>query len=227
MIDPHCSREVEAIIAFGTSTGIPMKVTSTLRPGAVTAAGNPSLHGAGLAVDFAGPIPTWDSQVLADIFHAFLPIEKHLAELIYAGPQVAFNVKNGRRVGKYAQDIHHNHVHVGVRRGVLIDRLVPTFTPDTVIEQAPERHEGEEMADPVDALADPRGPEGAAWVVTKDGGVRAYKGAPYFGSYPGLPPEDRLEPPGQPRVFDSITVRDDGQEGYMIHGTDGTLYRFP
>lgn len=80
------------------------------------------------------------------------------------------------------------------------------------------------MADPVDGLA---APNGGVWVLTKDGGIRSYKDAPFHGSYPGLPAEHRQEPPGQPRVFDSITVRDDGREGYMLHGTDGTFYRFP
>ena len=103
MIAPDCSPEVEAIIAYGTSTGVPMKVTSTLRPGAITAAGHRSLHGQGLAVDYAAAHPGWDTDELADIFHVFLPVEKHLAELIYAGPQVSFNIKDGRRVGKYAQ----------------------------------------------------------------------------------------------------------------------------
>lgn len=220
MIDPHCSPEVIGIIAYGESTGVAMKVTSTLRPGAITISGNRSFHGLGLAVDFAGPIPTRDSSVLADIFHAFLPVEKHLAELIYAGPQVTFNIKHGRRVGKYAQSIHHDHVHVAVQRGVLLNRQIATFTPDTVVEQAPEDHEGEDMAEPMDALC---APGGGVWVLTKDGGVRAYRGAPFHGSYPGLPPEWRQGD----RTFVEITERDDGQPGYMLISSGQERYRFP
>lgn len=220
MIDPHCSPEVEAIVACGTSTGVAMKVTSTLRPGAVTAAGGRSFHGLGLAVDFAGLQPSWDSEALADIFHAFLPVEKHLAELIYAGDQVAFNIKNGRRVGKYAQSIHHNHVHVAVPKGVLLDQKVPTFLPDTVIEQAPDDDRSEPMPDPTGALC---APNGGVWVVTRDGGVRAYRNAPFHGSYPGLPEKDRQGI----RTFVDISDRDDAQEGYMLHASDGSLYRFP
>jgi hypothetical protein len=221
MIDPHCSREVEAIVIYGGSTGVPMKVTSTLRPGAVTVAGGRSFHALGLAVDWAGPTPSWDSDALAAIFHAFLPVEKHLAELIYAGPQVAFNIKGGRRVGKYAQAIHHNHVHVAVQRGVFLDRLVPTFLPDTIIEQAPADDErSEDMADPTGALC---APNGGVWVVTRDGGVRAYRNAPFHGSYPGLPEEARQGT----RTFVDISDRDDGADGYMLHGSDGALYRFP
>lgn len=221
MIDPHVSPEVEAIVTFGLSTGVPMKVTSTFRPGARTATGALSLHGAKLAVDFAGPAPSWDSQTLADVFHAFLPVEKHLAELIYAGPQVQFNIKDGVRVGKYAQSIHHNHVHVAVRKGVLLTRVTPSFMPDATIEQGPDGHEGEEMADPVDALVAPDGV--GVWVLTKDGGIRSYNGAPFHGSYPGLPPEGRQ---GE-RTFVEITGRDDGREGYMLRSSGDELYRFP
>jgi hypothetical protein len=219
--DLHASQEIKGIIAYGISTGVPMKVTSTFRPGAITLAGKRSFHGLGLAVDFAGPRPSRDSKELADVFHAFLPVEKHLAELIYAGPQVGFSIKNGRRVGKYAVASHHDHVHVAVQRGVLLDRMVPTFLPDTMIEQAPdEKERNEAMADPVDALA---APNGGVWVLTRDGGVRAYKGAPFHGSYPGLPEEQRraTDP------FVGITERDDGRDGYMLRNSGGQLYRFP
>lgn len=221
MVDPHCSPEVEACIAYLNSTGIPHILTSTIRPGAITNAGNLSLHAVGLACDFAGPHPTVDSEDLARVFHAFTPVESTLAELIYAGPQVSYNIKNGRRVGKYAQDIHHNHVHVGLHRGQLLNFTAPLVTVEVVPGPAPDNHEEEPLADPVDALD---AGNGGVWVLTKDGGVRAYKGAPFKppGSYPGLRPEDRQ---GE-RVFDSITPRDDGVEGYMLHATDGSLYRF-
>lgn len=186
MIDPRCSPEVEAIISFGMSTGVPMTVQSTLRPGAVTISGNRSFHALGLAVDLAGLSPSWDSQALADIFHAFLAVEKHLAELIYAGPQVAFNIKNDRRVGKYAQSIHHNHVHVAVRPGVLVDRLVPTFTPDSVIEQAPAPAEVNERTDMAVAITVPRPQGGYVVLQTRDGGVFTYDNAPFFGSLVGV-----------------------------------------
>lgn len=217
MVDLHCSPEVEGIIAYGQSTGVPMKVTSTLRPGAITAAGNASLHGQGLAVDFAGPKPSWDSKELADIFHAFLPVEKHLAELIYAGPQVTFNIKNGARVGKYAQAGHHNHVHIGVRRGVLLDRLIPSFNPDSTIEQAPDDMDGrEDMAEPVDGMC---APSGGVWVLTRDGGVRAYDGAPFWGSYFNLKPENR-------RATDPFVGMEPAGDGYDLINSGGARYHF-
>lgn len=188
MIDPRCSPEVEAIIAYGLSTGVPMTVQSTLRPGAVTISGNRSFHALGLAVDLAGLSPSWDSPALTDIFHAFLAVEKHLAELIYAGPQVAFNIKAGRRVGKYAQSIHHNHVHVAVRPGVLLDRLVPTFTPDSVIEQAPPAADVRERTDMAVAITVPRPQGGYVVLQTRDGGVFTYDDAPFFGSLVDVSP---------------------------------------
>lgn len=213
MIDPHCSPEVEGIIAFGTSTGVPMKVTSTIRPGAVTISGNASLHSAGLAVDFAGPVPSWDSDTLADVFHAFLAVEQHLAELIYAGPQVGFNIKNGRRVGKYAQAIHHNHVHVGVRKGVLLDRMVPTFLPDTIIEQAPPPVEVNERTDMAAGIVVPRIHGGYAVLQTRDGGVFCYDGAPFFGSMVGV----------APGPFVALTWTPSGN-GYWILDGEGAVF---
>jgi hypothetical protein len=214
MIDPHCSPEVEGIIAFGTSTGVAMKVTSTIRPGAITISGNRSFHGLGLAVDFAGPAPTRDSSALADIFHAFLPVEKHLAELIYAGPQVRFNIKNGARVGKYAQSIHHDHVHVAVGRGVLLDRLVPTFTPDTVVEQAPTPAEANERTDMAAGITVPRPQGGYVVLQTRDGGVFAYD-APFFGSLVDVSPG--------PVVGLTWTL---SGEGYWILDGRGAVFSF-
>lgn len=220
MADPHCSPEVEGIIAYGLSTGVPMKVTSTLRPGAVTGSGNRSFHSLGLAVDFAGPYPSLDSGYLADIFHAFIPVESYLAELIYGGPQVTFNIKNGKRVAKYSQQIHRNHVHVAVVRHVRLDGLPLELRPDRQVGPSPGEREVEDMADPVDALP---APDGGVWVLTRDGGVRAYRGAPFYGSYPGLPPELRMATD----PFVEITARDDDGPGYMLVNSGGARYRFP
>lgn len=223
MIDPHATREIESIIAYGTSTGVPMKVTSTIRPGAITGAGNLSFHAIGTAVDWGGPQPSVDSQALADIFHAFLPVEQHLAELIYAGPQVDFNIKNGKRVGKYAQSIHHNHCHVAVQRGVMLDELAPKFTALADIEQAPQDREVmEDMADPVDALA---APNGGVWVLTKDGGIRAYRGAPFFGAFGSLKPQNReIGPPFV--ALDPGAPDNPAAEGYTARGASGSFYHF-
>lgn len=221
MIDPTCSREVIGIIAYAEQAGVPYKVTSTWRPGAVTLAGNPSRHGRKLAVDLAAPTPSIDSEALARIFRAFGPVEHKLNELIYAGPQVAYNIKAGRRVGKYAQSIHHNHVHVAVDPGVILSAATPKVVIDAVITAAPHDSDGrEDMAEPVGALC---APEGGCWVLTRDGGVRAYGGAPFHNSYPGLPAELRQGD----RTFVDIVRRDDGRAGYMLISSGGEKYRFP
>lgn len=218
MIDPTCSREVIGIIAYAEQAGVPYKVTSTWRPGAVTAAGNPSRHGRKLAVDFAGQAPSIDSEALARIFKAFVPVEHKLAELIYAGPQVAYNVKAGKRVGKYAQALHHNHVHVAVDPGVILAEVSPRVVVDSVTGAAPADTDGrEDMADPVDAVC---APGGGVWVLTRDGGVRAYD-APFHGSYPGLPPEGRQ---GE-RTFVAIEPNDRG--GYDLISAGNERYSFP
>jgi TP901 family phage tail tape measure protein len=111
---------IDRLIAYLRSTGVPHRVTSTYRPGSITASGNRSLHAAKRAVDFAGPSPGYDTPALGAIFKAFVPIAAKLAELIYAGPQTNFNIKNGRRVAKYAQAQHHDHVHAAMAAGGMI-----------------------------------------------------------------------------------------------------------
>ena len=225
MIHLTCSPEVVGIIEYLEATGIPHRVTSTWRPGAITAAGNPSRHGRRLAVDFAGPRPGRDSEDLADVFHAFLPVEQQLNELIYAGPQVRFNIKRGQRVAKYAQAIHHDHVHVAVDPGVILLEAPMAVAADRPVDPPPDDTDGrEDMADPVDALVSP---QGGVWVLTRDGGIRTYDDTgrtPYLGSYPGLPEVHRNDPH---RTFVEILARDDGADGYMIRSAGGELYRFP
>jgi hypothetical protein len=220
MIDLHCSKEVESIISYLGTTGVCFKVTSTIRPGAVTIAGKASFHSIGTACDCAGGQPSLDSEALATIFRAFEPVEAQLAELIYAGPQVSYNIKNGRRVPKYCESIHHDHVHVALQKGHRLDPANRRTAPESD-GRVHDKEESEDMADPVDGLP---APEGGVWVLTKDGGVRAYRGAPFHGCYPGLPPEQRQ---GGPRAFVTIESRDDGQPGYMIRSAGGELYRFP
>src|SRR5581483_1670075 len=168
MIDLDCSPEVVGIISYLKRSGVPYRITDTIRPGA-----EPSYHAYGLACDVTYLRPTVDSEELASIFRVFEAVEGHLAELIYAGPQVSYNIKNGKRVPKYSQALHHNHVHVAVRRGVLLDTQDQAPAPESN-EHAQEEETDQDMAEPVDAMCSP---EGGVWVVTKDGGVRAYRGA--------------------------------------------------
>jgi tape measure domain-containing protein len=114
-----------AVIDYMRATGVPFVPTSTFRPFSITASGNQSYHGMGRAVDFAGLSPSVDSQALANIFWALAPLNNiipgGIKELIYAGPQVGENIKNGDWVAKYAQDLHHNHVHFAFENGALVN----------------------------------------------------------------------------------------------------------
>lgn len=218
MIDPTCSPEVEGILRYLESTGVPHRCSSTYRPGAITAAGNPSRHGKKLAVDLVGLKPSVDSTWLAIIFQAFEPVERYLAELIYSGPQAPYNIKYGKRVGQYARAIHHNHVHVAVDRGVLLDLVAPdrTVAPLVAINPAPNEEDLEEMSEPMDGIG---WPGGGAVVLTKDGGIRAYNGAPFYGSVPALKPENRTSD----HTFLSLRAVDGG---YVVVGASGAEYRF-
>lgn len=219
-LDKGCSAEVAAICAFFEASGVPGRITSTFRPGSVTRAGNPSRHGRKLAVDLAGPRPGRDSGELGALFGLFAPMAAILNELIYAGPQARRNVKRGQWVRKYAQDHHHDHVHVAVDPGVILTDLISIGAPesDDIVVDTDGR---EDMSEPVDALV---APQGGVWVLTRDGGVRTYDSndaTPFHGSYPGLPPEARQ---GE-RTF--VAIRSNDRGGYDLISSGGEVYSFP
>ena len=109
-----------ALAGLMKSSGVPHRITSTVRPGSITSSGNLSLHSPGRAIDIAGVNPGVNTAALGNIFKSFGPYESLLAELIYSGDQVGYNIKNGTRVGKYAQKDHRNHVHAALYSGGLI-----------------------------------------------------------------------------------------------------------
>ena len=135
MANEPISDEDKALIRYMELSGVPHRVTCTVNHPTNTNAGYPSYHrlpgsnGLGLAVDFAGRSAGRDSQELAAIFFALEHEAHSLHELIYAGPQVDHNIKDGRRVAKYASADHHDHVHVSVKKGVLL--IPPHSTPTT------------------------------------------------------------------------------------------------
>jgi hypothetical protein len=112
------SREVEGIIGYLARTNVPFRVTSTT--GGVHVAS--SYHyrqgtgGVGLAVDFAGPVPSEDSPALKAIYDAFKPVRSQLAELLYG---IA---------------LHHDHVHVAVPLGTF---LAPSLFPEVTVPDDP------------------------------------------------------------------------------------------
>lgn len=105
---------IQRLIGFMQSTGIPHRVTSTIRPG------DPGFHGLGRAVDFAGQTPGSNTPNLRAIQRAWHAVGSNLKELI--GPIEGMNIKNGRPF-KYSagtQRAHMNHVHVAMANGGLI-----------------------------------------------------------------------------------------------------------
>lgn len=85
-------------------------VTSSYRPGSITATGNKSLHGAGRAIDISPSMSTFDT-----ILRTY---GKSIAELIYS-PANGRQIKNGRQhmYSGVTRKGHFNHVHWAMRNG--------------------------------------------------------------------------------------------------------------
>lgn len=97
-------------------TGMPFGVSSTVRPGAITASGNRSLHGVARAVDFTGTGP--QMLKMARWWAQYGPV---LAELIHT--PMGFGYKNGKKVSSFGSVVdkgHYNHGHVALFRGGLV-----------------------------------------------------------------------------------------------------------
>lgn len=105
------SSALRPLAAVGSRFGL--RVSSGLRPGAITSSGNVSYHGAGEAVDLAGP----PAGMLRTFRALKSSVGGRLAELIYTPGGIG--IKNGRPhryTGKVAAD-HHDHVHVALDLG--------------------------------------------------------------------------------------------------------------
>lgn len=180
----------------------------------------------GRAVDFArrkGDGKS-DTPELFAIFSFFLETygrKNQLSELYYAGPGADECVRSGKvmkwtDVAKSTRDAirsnHHNHIHIAVPKGVFL-----TPPPTNFRTQA----EDDDMPQPDTKVDACRAPGGGVWTLTFDGGVRATGDAPFFGSYPGLPPSKKK---GK-RNF--IAIEADG-DGYTIFSDDdqGSSYHF-
>lgn len=83
-----------------------LHVSSGLRPGAITNAGNVSFHSSGDAIDLAGS----PDQMRRFALYAASHWGRHLEELIYS--PLGWSLKNGRRVAPYAVADHYDHVHI-------------------------------------------------------------------------------------------------------------------
>lgn len=82
---------------------------------------------------------------------------------------------------------HLKHAHVSVLPTAAAATDTRSWFP------TPEEEE-EEMASPTDALdaVTPDGQRAGTWVLSADGAVRPYRGAPHYGDFATLPADDRL-----------------------------------
>lgn len=197
------SREAQAIIDFVESTGLPYRVTSTVRyppPGKKPT----SYHeqkgtgGDGLAVDFAGVTPgvtVITANQMVDLWRAFRDVAPQLAELIHSGPGIIDAVKDGRFVkgatfyGPVTWPDHRDHVHVAVPRGVF---LTPLSHPLSTL--AEEAHMPNDDPNRVNVNAPIVGiaatPTGKGyWLVGADGGVFPFGDAVLYGTVEYVVPD--------------------------------------
>lgn len=124
--------------------------------------------GIGLAVDFAGPVPSTDSPELLAIYQALAPLGRFCAELIYNGPGGG-SWKLGKKVAPYVGG-HHDHVHIAVPKGTFVHYPKEGFVPDQIVHT---------NAPLLTFVPTPSG--NGYWMVTKDGGVFAFGDARFFG----------------------------------------------
>lgn len=112
------SLEVAHLRAYLKASGVPHRVTSTVRSKLPSKHAQKGTDGQGLAIDAGGPKPGINTPEMLAIFKAFEPVEHLLYELIYSGAPYA--IKRGQRVARYAIDDHWNHVHIAVEKGVFL-----------------------------------------------------------------------------------------------------------
>ncbi|MEV8028442.1 tape measure protein [Cellulosimicrobium funkei] len=93
------------------------RITSGLRPGAITATGYPSMHGLGRAIDIAGPTPG-DGAAMMAIFNAIKAAFPNSTELIYS-PAGLRQLYKGRPYlfPEPTRGMHYDHVHWAMRQG--------------------------------------------------------------------------------------------------------------
>lgn len=114
------SLEVHGLIRYMAASGVPFKVTDIDTPG-VHVDGSyhyaEGTNGNGLAVDFAGMVPSVRSDALAAIVNAFEPVRSQLVEFLHP----------------WNRPDHADHVHVAVRKGVILkeERKMEPVPPET------------------------------------------------------------------------------------------------
>ncbi|MGM7422787.1 phage tail tape measure protein [Cellulosimicrobium sp. CpK407] len=99
------------------------RVTSGLRPGAMTATGYPSMHGQGRAIDIAG-VGSMDTAGMTRIFQVLRAAFPGAYELIYS-PMGAQQLYKGRPYvfPEPTKRMHYNHVHWAMANGGVLPPL--------------------------------------------------------------------------------------------------------
>lgn len=220
------SKETDAIVGYFIASGCAGKITDINTPGVHAKRSchywkathaepwglDHSPGNVGCAVDFAFVPRQVDTPALRRIFDAFLPQASKLAELYHSSAPVF--VKNGEvkpiaQLDKSIRDTHHDHVHVGVRKG--------TFLKWDGVPMGSEDKE-EEVPDYVIVTS----PYGGYWSVrTVDGGVGNYDGAPHFGAVPQF--NIKLN---APVVSLTPFIQDNAVRGYWLVSQDGGVFAF-
>lgn len=195
------SREVQSVIDFVESTGLPYRVSDISGPGHATGSYHyaPGTGGVGLAVDLAGAVPGVTPTTVAQmggIYRALLTVASHLAELIHNGPGTGTAIHNGRPVdgatfyGPVTWADHHDHVHVAVPRGTFLEPL--SHPPGTVQEgpmaDDPNLPNLPDIAGFYPVVNTTTGECTGYYILAKDGELHAYgPGAPYYGRSEVIP----------------------------------------
>lgn len=168
---PIESDEVRALKLYANTCGTFMRVTSTNggTPGITHALHSwhyaPGTNGVGLAVDFAGPVPSHDDESLRRVYEALTPLIPYTHELFYSGPGGGFWVEGVRRpVSALVAAEHHDHVHIAVKIG---------FAWSPVLKETLMNN------DLVTFIPTPSGQ--GYWILAADGAVYAFGDAQYHG----------------------------------------------
>ena len=127
------SLEVTHIRGYLKASGVPHRVTSTVRSKLPSKHAQKGTNGQGLALDGAGPKPARNTPEMLAIFKAFEPVEHLLYELIYSG--APYSIKRGKRVARYAIDDHWDHVHIAVEKGVFLPIRVSQSAQELGLEE--------------------------------------------------------------------------------------------
>lgn len=178
---PVESVEVQSLKMYMSVQRVPYRVTST----------NTGLHvatsyhyaqgtaGIGLAVDYSGLVPSRNSQLLLDIYHALCPLIATSYEVFYGGPGGGMWVNGSKITDEALRKQHEDHVHIAVRRGF-------RFTGNTTIikgVKVPEdngKPDYKVNAPPIGiaAVADASGQLTGYIILGADGGVFTFEASP-------------------------------------------------